>query len=81
MKPFAYARPGTLADALRLLRGGASAIAGGTDLLGLMKDGVAAPARLVDLGGLRELRGWTRLRGRGVRIGALTPLVEIETSA
>lgn len=81
MRPFSYARPASLDDALRLLRSGAAALAGGTDLLGLMKDGIAAPERLVDLTGVPGLRGWQRERGKGVRIGALTPLVDLETSA
>ena len=80
MRPFSYARASSLADAIRLLRGGAVAIAGGTDLLGLMKDGIAEPARLVDLTGLDGLRGWRRERGVGLRIGALTPLVDLENS-
>lgn len=78
MRPFAYARPSSVAEAARLLGRGAAAIAGGTDLLGLMKDRIAAPQRLVDLTGLEGLRGWTRERGAGLRIGALTPLVELE---
>jgi xanthine dehydrogenase YagS FAD-binding subunit len=77
---FSYARPRALADAMRLLRNGAAALAGGTDLLGLMKDGLMRPDRLVDLTGIEGLRGWSRVRGKGLRIGALTPLVELETN-
>jgi xanthine dehydrogenase YagS FAD-binding subunit len=77
---FSYARPRGLADALRLLRSGAAALAGGTDLLGLMKDGLAKPDMLVDLTGIEGLRGWSHERGKGLRIGALTPLAELETS-
>ena len=80
MNAFAYARPRALADALRLLRSGAAALAGGTDLLGLMKDGLSAPSTLVDLTAIEGLRGWSHPKGRGLRIGALTPLVELETS-
>jgi xanthine dehydrogenase YagS FAD-binding subunit len=81
MKPFAYARPKAVTEALELVRGGATVMAGGTDLLGLMKDGIAAPERVVDIRGLEPLRGWARTKGKGVRIGALVPLVELETSA
>jgi len=82
VSPFAIARPRSLADALRLLRGGsASPIAGGTDLLVLMRHGLTAPERLVDLTAVEGLSGWTRERGKGLRIGALTPLVDLETSA
>jgi xanthine dehydrogenase YagS FAD-binding subunit len=76
---FSYARPRSLVDALRLLRDGAAALAGGTDLLGLMKDGLTRPNTLVDLTDIDGLRGWSRERGRGLRIGALTPLVDLET--
>jgi xanthine dehydrogenase YagS FAD-binding subunit len=81
MKPFAYARPKAVSEALELARGGATVIAGGTDLLGLMKDGIASPDRVVDIRGLEPLRGWARAKGKGLRIGALVPLVELETSA
>ena len=80
MNAFSYARPRALAEALRLLRGGATALAGGTDLLGLMKDGLTCPNSLVDLTGIEGLRGWSHAKGRGLRIGALTPLVELETN-
>jgi len=63
-----------------MLRNGAMALAGGTDLIGLMKDGLARPESLVDLTGIEGLRGWSHAKGRGLRIGALTPLVELETS-
>jgi xanthine dehydrogenase YagS FAD-binding subunit len=81
MKPFAYARPKAVTEALELARGGATVMAGGTDLLGLMKDGIASPERIVDIRGLEPLRGWARTKGKGLRIGALVPLVELETSA
>jgi len=80
LNAFSYARPRALAEALRMLRNGAMALAGGTDLIGLMKDGLARPESLVDLTGIEGLRGWSHAKGRGLRIGALTPLVELETS-
>ncbi|HVR89367.1 MAG TPA: FAD binding domain-containing protein [Candidatus Limnocylindria bacterium] len=80
MKPFAYARPRALTDALRLAQAGATAMAGGTDLLGLMKDGIVSPERIVDLRDVEALRGWTRAKGKGIRIGALETLAELEAS-
>lgn len=80
MKPFSYARATDLADAFRHLRAGAVPFAGGTDLLGLMKAGIVAPEKLVDLGGIAALGGWKRIRGKGLRIGPLTPLVDLETA-
>jgi xanthine dehydrogenase YagS FAD-binding subunit len=81
LKPFAYARPKGVPEALELVGGGATVMAGGTDLLGLMKDGIAAPERIADIRDLEALQGWSRVTGKGLRIGALVPLVELETSA
>lgn len=80
MKPFSLARPRSLAEALRLLAPDTTAMAGGTDLLGLMKAGVAAPERIVDLTAVEGLRGWTHQPGVGLGIGALTLLADIESS-
>jgi len=55
LNAFSYARPRALAEALRLLRNGAMALAGGTDLIGLMKDGLTRPESLVDLTGIDVL--------------------------
>src|SRR2546430_11979008 len=45
-----------------------------------MKDGLQKRELLVDLTGMEGLRGWSREKGRGLRIGGLTPLVELETA-
>ena len=81
MRPFSLARPRALGDALKLMGPEATAMAGGTDLLGLMKAGVAEPERIVDLTQVDGLQGWERERGKGVRIGALTLLADLESSA
>ena len=81
MSLFAYAKPRALGEALRLLKNGTVPLAGGTDLVGLIRSGLVRPNALVDLTGIEGLRGWTREKGRGLRIGALTPLSELETSA
>lgn len=80
MRPFALARATDLDDAASLARE-AVPIAGGTDLLGLMKAGVLTPERLVDLTGIGGLSGWSARPGEGLRIGALTTLAELESSA
>jgi xanthine dehydrogenase YagS FAD-binding subunit len=77
---FSYAKPRALGEALKLLKNGTVAIAGGTDLIGLIRNGLATPNALVDLTGIDGLRGWTREKGKGLRIGALTPLSDLETS-
>jgi len=81
MKPFAYARPRAVSEAVEFAHGGATLMAGGTDLLGMMKDGIIAPERIADIRDLEPLKGWSRTKGKGLRIGALVSLVELETSA
>ena len=76
-----YTKPRALSEALRLLRNGAVALAGGTDLVMLVRHGLARPEKLVDLTGIDGLRGWTREKGKGVRIGALTLLADLESSS
>lgn len=80
MSLWSYTKPRALGDALKLLRNGTQAIAGGTDLVTLLRHGLARPERLVDLTGIDGLRGWSREKGQGIRIGALTALAELETS-
>ena len=77
---FSYARPKALGEALKLLKSGTVALAGGTDLITLVRHGIARPNALVDLTGIDGLRGITREKGRGIRIGALTPLSDLEHS-
>ena len=69
MRSFAFARAGSLAEAIAARAAGAMPIAGGTNLIDLMKLDVARPDRLVDLNGL-DLRG-IETGPEGTRIGAL----------
>src|SRR2546426_12278278 len=48
-------------------------IAGGTDLIGLMKDRAALPRRLLDINKLPDMAGGEAVPGGGVRIGAPGP--------
>jgi xanthine dehydrogenase YagS FAD-binding subunit len=73
---FEWASPLTLDEAFEFKREGADWLAGGTDLLPEFKSGLAAPARLVNLKRIPELRG-IQLSPQGVRIGALTTLAEM----
>ena len=73
-REFDYHAPKTVGDALGLLeRHGdeAKLLAGGHSLLPMMKMRFAAPAHLVDLGRIPELRG-IREDGATIRIGAMT---------
>jgi xanthine dehydrogenase YagS FAD-binding subunit len=52
-------------------------IAGGTDLLGLIKDRAAAPDRLLDINGLRGMGRLEALSDGGLRIGALARMSDV----
>jgi len=74
---FSYASPGSVAEAVKLLSGGgAEVLAGGTDLLSLMKEYVATPKTVVNIKGIKGLSGVTATAD-GVRIGAVTTLDEL----
>jgi xanthine dehydrogenase YagS FAD-binding subunit len=70
MRPFDYARAQTRPDATAAASQGAAFIAGGTNLLDLMKLEVMTPDRLVDINRL-DLDGIEPTQGGGLRIGAL----------
>jgi xanthine dehydrogenase YagS FAD-binding subunit len=75
---FTYVRPTSVADALELgAVEGARVHAGGTDLLGCLRDGVFTVGKVVSLAGLDELRGIRATNDGGLRIGALTTLTEV----
>ncbi|SME90538.1 xanthine dehydrogenase YagS FAD-binding subunit [Tistlia consotensis] len=72
MKRFDYVRPATVAEAVAAAaEPGAAYLAGGTNLLDLMKSGAAAPGRLVDVSRLPGLDRIEELPDGGLRIGAL----------
>jgi xanthine dehydrogenase YagS FAD-binding subunit len=79
---FAYVRARSVSQALtQLAAKDARAHAGGTDLLGCLRDGVMAAARVVSLGAIDELRGITTTSDRGLRIGALATIAEVAAHA
>lgn len=82
MQAFEYANPKTVQEALALLGtswGDADVLAGGTDLLSLMKDYVHTPKRVVNIKGIKELGGIRKTAG-GLRIGALVTVEELLSS-
>ena len=64
MYDFAYHSPASVAEAAALLAGMSDAklLAGGMTLLPTMKQRLAQPSDLVDLGGVAELKGITASR-------------------
>lgn len=80
MRPFAFVEPTSLDEVIRLLADGQSQsrlIAGGSDLLGELKDDVVSYARLVSLAGVEELRH-IHEGGGGLRLGALVTIAQLE---
>ncbi len=77
---FTYVRATTVADAVsKLTSPGARLHAGGTDLLGCLRDGVFAAQSLVSAGRLKELSGISAVPPPtgGLRIGAMTTLSQV----
>jgi xanthine dehydrogenase YagS FAD-binding subunit len=75
---FSYRRTTSIPDATAAAsRPEARILAGGTDLLGCLRDGVFQANRLVSINGIKELKGIRPRPGGGLRIGALTTLTEI----
>lgn len=83
LAPVEYARPSSLAEAVRLLgaHDGARPLAGGQTLTNVMKARAAAPDVLVDLNGLAELRTVSRAADGGLELGAMATLSELIRSA
>ncbi|HKI96984.1 MAG TPA: xanthine dehydrogenase family protein subunit M [bacterium] len=79
MKAFAFLEPASVGEAVTRLAEGGSAriIAGGSDLLGELKEGTAHYERLVSLGRIGSLRAIAPA-GDGLRIGAAVTLAELE---
>ena len=77
MQTFAYARAVTLPDAI-----GAAAqpdgmlIAGGTELLNWMKEGIVAPRQLIDINGISGLDR-IEFNDSGLKIGALARMSDV----
>jgi xanthine dehydrogenase YagS FAD-binding subunit len=83
MRAFEYVSPNSKAQAVSLLAaawGNTEILAGGTDLLALMKDDVLTPKRLVNIKEIKDLHG-VSAGAQGLRMGALTTLGELADDA
>jgi xanthine dehydrogenase YagS FAD-binding subunit len=83
MRPFEYLSPANTRQASSLLAatwGQTEILAGGTDLLALMKEDVVTPRRVINIKEIKELRG-VSANAQGLRIGALTTLGELAEDA
>ncbi|MBV9073760.1 MAG: FAD binding domain-containing protein [Acidobacteria bacterium] len=84
MRAFEYTSPKEKQQAVGLLGrqwNDAEVLAGGSDLLGLMKDDIVHPKRLVNVKDMDELRGISFTPEHGLRIGSLETLIEISQDA
>ncbi|WP_085677379.1 MULTISPECIES: xanthine dehydrogenase family protein subunit M [unclassified Pseudomonas] len=76
MTPFSYHKPASVSEAIKLAGLTSRFIAGGTNLVDLMKENVVRPERLIDITGL-PLRGVEATASGGLRIGALVSNAEL----
>jgi carbon-monoxide dehydrogenase medium subunit len=81
MYDFAYHKPASIADAVKLLAADPEAklVSGGHTLLPALKHRLNKPSSLIDLSGIADLKGIKKV-GNSIVIGALTRHVEVATS-
>ncbi len=82
MHNFAFHRPASVADAAKAIGGASDGkfIAGGQTLIPTLRQRLAQPSDLVDLGSIAELKG-IKAEGDGITIGATTTHAEVASSA
>lgn len=82
MYSFNYHRPTSLAEAAQLLAGNPDAklMAGGQTYIPTLKQRLAQPSDVIDLGAIAELRGINEEAG-GVTVGAMTRHAEVASSS
>ena len=79
MRPFRFLQPQSLDEAVDLLarsQGNARLIAGGSDLLDEIKDGLISPDSVISLSGLPGL-GEIRVTDRGLHMGAMATIADV----
>ena len=81
MQAFEYATPTKKEQIAVLLGDNGTVLAGGTDLLALIKDDIVTPKRLVNIKQIDGLRGVSYQPNSGLRIGALTTVAELSDNA
>jgi len=75
---FSYVRPETLKDTVKHLGSeGAAVHAGGTDLLGCLREGIMQVDKVVSLSAIADLYGIKQSADGGLVIGALTTITEV----
>jgi len=80
MRPFEYVSPTSTKQAVKLLPnswGETEILAGGTDLISLLKDEIVTPKRIVNIKEIKELRDIQFNTKSGLRLGALVTIQEL----
>ncbi len=83
LNQFDYYAPKTKKEALELVESlgrNAKVMAGGTDLIIMMKEKMIKPEAIIDISELSELKGIVCESGKGAEIGACTTISDIEFS-
>jgi carbon-monoxide dehydrogenase medium subunit len=80
MYAFDYTKAGSVAEAAKGATGEAKLLAGGMTLVATLKQRLARPSTLIDLGGIKDLVG-IKVEGDSVTIGAMTTHAAVAESA
>ncbi len=81
MNNFEWTEAATIADAVAQMGDGSVIKAGGLDLLDRMKEGISAPARLVNIRNLSGLDAICEDAGTGLHVGTLVTLAQLDADA
>jgi xanthine dehydrogenase YagS FAD-binding subunit len=82
IRNFTYVKVGSIAEAIKALSTkGAKIHAGGTDLLGCMRDEIFEVDKVVSIDGIKEMEGVSARADGSLRIGALTTIAEIAANS
>jgi xanthine dehydrogenase YagS FAD-binding subunit len=82
MKNFGYVKAGSISEAINVLSVKGSVLhAGGTDLLGCLRDEIIPAEKVVSISGIKELRGIAARADGGLKIGALTLLADVAANS
>ncbi|MGN0703625.1 MAG: FAD binding domain-containing protein [Lentihominibacter sp.] len=83
LSDFMYVAPASQEEAIKMMENfgnKAKLMAGGTDLINFIKSGALHPEVVIDIKGIPDMEGITYNPDDGLTIGALTKLIDIESS-
>ncbi len=80
MNRFEWTNARSISEAVAQLNGSAAIKAGGIDLIDRLKEGLDAPSRLINILSIKGLDGVSEDATKGLRIGPLVTLAELDTN-